>query len=109
MQSSAFGSVQGQGFIPELNAPSIDSELFAAGAIDARRLCCFLSLHASTEAAEFTPGSKPSVFASTNFRIIKGLIAVVKTDISKLSPKLWNRPFPDVAFRLVIFEMGSRW
>ena len=43
MQSSAFGSVQGQGFIPELNAPSIDSELFAAGAIDAKRLRCFLS------------------------------------------------------------------
>ena len=53
--------------------------------------------------------SKPSVFACTDFRIIKGLIAVVMTEIGRLSPKLWGRRSPDVTLRLVILEMGSGW
>ena len=49
------------------------------------------------------------VFASTNFQIIKGLIAVAMTDTSSPSIKLWS-PLPRyVSLWLVFFGVGSRW
>ena len=47
---------------------------------------------------EFTqPKSRVIVFASTNFQIIKDLIAVVMLDSSSPSIKLWSRLLRDVS------------
>ena len=66
-------------------------------------------LTTSAEETELSQNQGAIVFASTNFQIIKGLIAVVMTEIGRLSPKLWSRLSPDVTLRLVILEMGSGW
>ena len=54
----------------------------------------FATAFGNERSGEFTqPKSRVIVFASTNFQIIKDLIAVVMLDSSSPSIKLWSR-FP---------------
>jgi len=54
-------------------------------------------LTTSAEETELSQNQGAIVFASTNFQIIKGLIAVVMTDTSSPSIKLWSRLQRDVS------------